>query len=743
MSRNQQHRQAPMLKQTTVALAVSMILSGCGIIGGDDKPSASATSGTVIDGYIENAKVCADINGNSICDPDEPSTTTDASGKYTLASTSGAAFIVVETSSDSKDADDNGQTLGQAGRQPFTLMAPTTPAAGQEQFVVTPLTTMVSIAVQQDPTLTPTTAGTALVKQLGLGDSTQVNFFADYKASNNAFLSQMAQGIADSLGEAEALAKTEVNNATEFANVKKDVFKDAMSRTWTAMVANVAPDGSLIKPPQQFKDAVKAEVQANVATIVTAAKFAPDQSFLNAFKVEDALVIKDANGNKIEGKTRLYIGGCQTKALLVNNNLDSDEVARNQKLGVSSTSDLQSVFCDNAKFATLATVEIGNNSPWPVPMGYALIGNNLGSAKWKPFPGGAEDHYILTDEGIEQYDGDPNASPKPFRPRTANPASPIITSRFDSQCFSVSASGYGEKYCFDPVKLEGKKVSSLDPNCKTGYGGSCGVTQNNDQTFPAGAVGFNVKMSHVYDTYQFFTKSYDGDPPEMAYEKISDAIAEAKSAGHSVEACDEEITGNFTYFFRFIEGSKIKLVGISGPGTDGSCDAIRDNNGQLTPDVTIATERTFCDLKADLLPNGSRGLQALDTLCQSGGSLNGVKVSAEEIPYEIVKPNTSSKSKDIEVFRTGMFGITRLVTQKYLEQLDAYYGSRYSPTGLAATIINGDVATGVYWAKNAPVFKLSFLDGDEKVVNDAAGKVILQAFGAPKFEDANIQTVQY
>ena len=733
------------LGNVTITCAVLIVLTACGGGGGSTTSAVSALSGTVIDGYIENAKVCADVNGNSVCDDGEPFTVTDANGNYTLTTLAGASNIIVETTANSKDKDDNGQTLEAAGRAPFTLSAPATIATGQEKFVVTPLTTMVSLSIQQDPSLTPTTAAAALVNQLGLGDPTKVNFFADYKASNNVnntFMGQMAKGIADSLGEAEKLAKAEINSSTEFVSAKKEVFKDVKSRTWNAMVANIAPDGSLIKPPAQFKELVKAEVNTSVATIVTAAKFAPDKDFLNNFKVEDALAVRNASGSKESGKTRLYIGSCETKTLLTNVTEDKD-IQRNQKLGISGGSDLQPVFCPNTKFATLATVEIGSNSPWPVPMAYALIGNNLASAKWKPFPGGGDEYYILTDEGIEQYDGNPNTSPKPFRPRTADPSNATIKSTFDSRCFTVTASGYGEKYCFDPVQLKGKKVSSLDPNCKSGYGSSCGVSQGSDQTFSDNAVGFNVTKSHVYDTYQFFPKSYAGSPSGISFTKISEAISSAKSAGRSVEACDEDITGSFTYFWKFIDGSKIKLTGVSGPGTGGKCDDNRNSNGQLTPDVVITAERTFCDIKGELLPAGSRGLQALEALCQSGGALNGVKISPEEIPYEIVKPNTSAKAKDIEVFKTGMFGITRLVTQKYLEQLNASPGSSFSPNGLAATIINRDIATGVYWAKNAPVFKLNFLNGDEKVVNDAAGKQILEAFSAPKFESNNIQTVQY
>jgi hypothetical protein len=732
------------LLPAALVASVALALTACGGGGGSsttaNNGTVTAASGVVIDGYIQGAKVCADTNDNAVCDEGEPSVTTGADGSYSGLEVGSATTILVETTTESKDADDNGATLGDAGREPFTLRAPATAVEGQEKFVVTPLTTMVTLAMQEDPNLTPKTAGDALVKQLGLGDPAAVNFFADYKAGNNAFMGQMAQGIADSLGEAEALHRNEAGN--EFGDFKKDLFKDAMQRTWTGMVANIAPDGTLIRPPSEFKNAIKAEVQQGVAQIVTAARFAPDTAFLNAFDLEQALGVQG-----VTDRTRLYIGSCGSKAHLVED-LGSNKTA----FGVSSVSDIQSIFCGADQYALLATVEIGDSSPWPVPMGHALFGSSLASAKWKPFGGGDDGNfYILTNEGLELYDGqydmeDPNAV-RPFRPRTANPDKPTITSKYEGKCFTVEASGYGEKYCFDPVKMEGKKVSQLDPNCKTGYGGDCSIaSSNDDKTFPAGAMGFNVTHSFMHDTYKFYpqgggdTQSSGASGDKPSFTSISKAITMAREASQSVEICDELITGKFTYFFKFIEGDKIKLTGISGPKSN-SC-APYPETGELTPDVEITQSQTFCSLKDTLTSSATRERNSLDALCATGKSLSGINIGPEEITYKIVTPNSSEKAKDIEVFRTGMFGITRLVTKNFREQNGDALGTDFSPTGFAATVMNGDVAIGVYWAKDAPVFKLPFLDGEEKVFNHLAGKTILEAFGAPNFEAANFQQVQ-
>ncbi|WP_051709761.1 acid phosphatase [Andreprevotia chitinilytica] len=95
------------LKRSVLWPALSLIgaagiLTGCG--GSDDSTSANTTvSGTVVGSYFQNAKVCLDLNGNGVCDANEPSTRTDANGKYTL--TGPAAAVVAEIGTDAMRLD--------------------------------------------------------------------------------------------------------------------------------------------------------------------------------------------------------------------------------------------------------------------------------------------------------------------------------------------------------------------------------------------------------------------------------------------------------------------------------------------------------------------------------------------------------------------------------------------------------------------------------------------------------------
>lgn len=110
--------------------------NGGGGNGGGTTPETPsvAVSGIVADGLLQNAKVCLDVNGNRLCDANEPSAMTDASGAYTIKTTVGSNFpiLAMVTAGTTTDSDYGAIT------QSYTLMAP----AGKPGFV-SPYTTLV------------------------------------------------------------------------------------------------------------------------------------------------------------------------------------------------------------------------------------------------------------------------------------------------------------------------------------------------------------------------------------------------------------------------------------------------------------------------------------------------------------------------------------------------------------------------------------------------------------------------
>lgn len=151
--------------------AAALVACGGGGDGGTSAPTASL-SGAVADGYLEGAKVCLDLNSNSVCDAGEPFGASGADGKYTISGiTAGQESqfpIVVEVPATAHDSDDApGVTVGQA----YVLTAP----AGKGSFV-SPLTSLVHREMQEDGSLTSTTAADKIKTDTGL----TVDLFKDY-----------------------------------------------------------------------------------------------------------------------------------------------------------------------------------------------------------------------------------------------------------------------------------------------------------------------------------------------------------------------------------------------------------------------------------------------------------------------------------------------------------------------------------------------------------------------------------
>lgn len=217
-------------------LGIAALLSGCG--GG---PNAGSLSGKVLDGYISGAAVCLDLNHNQICDSGEPATTT-AGGSYTL-DTSGlsaaeiaSAYILAHVPVTALDDNDNGQTLAQAGKPAYTLMAPASTALS---ISITPFTTLVSqqlansavtstqwcepfwwCSFVQHALANPATnlehAQTAVQSRLGL--ASDVDLMQDYIAHNApAQIKNTATALALALGNFQAAvnAKSLINTSEE------------------------------------------------------------------------------------------------------------------------------------------------------------------------------------------------------------------------------------------------------------------------------------------------------------------------------------------------------------------------------------------------------------------------------------------------------------------------------------------------------------------------------------------------
>jgi hypothetical protein len=168
------------------AVLIASALAGCG--GGSDAGSGGGTitklSGAVIDGYINGAKVCLDLNNNQSCDTGEPTTKSGVNGAYTLdvsaisADALKNAHLLTVVPTDAYDSDDRGLTLDKAGKKGFSMLAPVAAYVNSDKTlskaVISPLTTLVShdMIANNKPM---EGAQNAVRSRLGLGHTVNLN----------------------------------------------------------------------------------------------------------------------------------------------------------------------------------------------------------------------------------------------------------------------------------------------------------------------------------------------------------------------------------------------------------------------------------------------------------------------------------------------------------------------------------------------------------------------------------------
>ena len=175
-----------------LAIAVGTALSGCGGGGSDnDEPVVSTLQVTVIDGYLRNALVWLDVNGNNLLDSDEPNTRSGEGGKAVLdvqnIKNPGSYRLLVRAIA----GETTDETRGAITKN-FTLSAPPGVTA------VTPLSTLVDQKMQQDTALDREAATAAIATDLGLQPG---QVLGDFIASSDVEVQIYAVNLTDRLPE--------------------------------------------------------------------------------------------------------------------------------------------------------------------------------------------------------------------------------------------------------------------------------------------------------------------------------------------------------------------------------------------------------------------------------------------------------------------------------------------------------------------------------------------------------------
>ncbi|HEX5278299.1 MAG TPA: hypothetical protein VFW42_11615 [Fluviicoccus sp.] len=141
----------PRFSQLSLTLLSILILTACGGGGDGGGSGTSATrtlSGVAADGYLQGAFVCIDRNDNLHCDSDEPRTTSNSEGAYTLDGLTDEDVtqhrVLVEVHTGVFDSDNPGIRVD----MPYILTAP----LGKHAFI-SPFSTLVAGVMLQHPEL--------------------------------------------------------------------------------------------------------------------------------------------------------------------------------------------------------------------------------------------------------------------------------------------------------------------------------------------------------------------------------------------------------------------------------------------------------------------------------------------------------------------------------------------------------------------------------------------------------------
>lgn len=448
-----------MLKTTHLAacIAATLTLSGCGLDDNNNSTTTNQISGKAADGYLSNAKVCVDINNNSQCDSDEPTTQSTAGGNYQFENLPSSidittARIVVEAiAGQTIDEDKPGVKITKA----FTLSSP----PGKVAFV-SPITTMIDVQMKNTPSLSSTDAEILVKQKLNISTDTEVELFDDYvdnkQQSDNAGsqaeyqrLHQIAQSVTHAIA----------SNLDEIENSASPVDRD-FDEMLAAVVDKITDDAELIT------DVIDQAIGDNNTDIdpENIAEQLKDQLQLDPDKVADAI-------DAIEDKRDADIANMQTVLTQANGLffMESDVIRDFQ------AEDRSCNITTELSYGNFSYNIANSASTW------ALSGFDPKTASFASIAEREESNYILDAAGNWQLNSQTDPS--------------VI--KFIGDNVQLALPSDGDKYISaKAINLAGKTFAKVlyDEDEWAKY-------VDHSQTFSQGAIAYSLTMEQVADHY--------------------------------------------------------------------------------------------------------------------------------------------------------------------------------------------------------------------------------------------------
>ncbi|MDN0077059.1 hypothetical protein QU481_19630 [Crenobacter sp. SG2303] len=174
-------------------------------------PRSMTISGRAIDGYLQGATVCVDLNDNGQCEPGDPSTTTSANGSYSLTVDPQQAWgkkMLAEVGPNTVDISSGGHFTTS-----FTLATviedPTTP------IHITPITTLVT--AKRIEGWSKTAAEIAVQQVARASGANPGNLYDDYLANGDTATADLASAIISKLTNATLAGASPIDLASQRA----------------------------------------------------------------------------------------------------------------------------------------------------------------------------------------------------------------------------------------------------------------------------------------------------------------------------------------------------------------------------------------------------------------------------------------------------------------------------------------------------------------------------------------------
>jgi hypothetical protein len=194
-----------MKKQTLAILAITsaVFITGCSN-GTSTVATPTSISGKVADGYLVNATVFLDKNGNYQLDPGEPSATTDSDGAYSLAIDPADAgkypIVAIATKGVTIDKDTNLPVANTyvLSMHAVAVSSTTGGVSGTVSNFISPMSSQIREMMETGKYATIQDAMNDLRTKLGL--PTGISMMGDYIANNNATMHTAAQNMATLMG---------------------------------------------------------------------------------------------------------------------------------------------------------------------------------------------------------------------------------------------------------------------------------------------------------------------------------------------------------------------------------------------------------------------------------------------------------------------------------------------------------------------------------------------------------------